>query len=90
LDELNTYEDDYSGMLLPVQPDTDGSFLGERASTAPATTENITSLHQSLSADIRSLSGAFNKLLSIVVSAATGNLMFNIFLCRVINSNPSS
>ncbi|KAJ7787882.1 hypothetical protein B0H14DRAFT_2399022, partial [Mycena olivaceomarginata] len=29
LDELNTYEDDYNGMLLPVQPDTDGSFLGE-------------------------------------------------------------
>ncbi|KAF8216848.1 hypothetical protein K438DRAFT_1560030 [Mycena galopus ATCC 62051] len=23
LDELNTYEDDYSGMLLPAQPNSD-------------------------------------------------------------------
>ncbi|KAJ7814985.1 hypothetical protein B0H14DRAFT_2603803 [Mycena olivaceomarginata] len=32
LDELNTYEDDYSGMLLTSsQPDTDRTFLGEGA-----------------------------------------------------------
>ncbi|KAJ7711154.1 hypothetical protein B0H14DRAFT_2645883 [Mycena olivaceomarginata] len=55
LDELNTYEDDYSGMLLPVQLNTDRSFLGEGSSTAPATAENITMLHQSLSADICTL-----------------------------------
>ncbi|KAJ7804873.1 hypothetical protein B0H14DRAFT_3773409 [Mycena olivaceomarginata] len=29
LDELGTYEDDYSGLLLPNQPDMDESFLGE-------------------------------------------------------------
>ncbi|KAJ6619324.1 hypothetical protein B0H10DRAFT_1793660 [Mycena sp. CBHHK59/15] len=45
LDELNTYEDDYSGMLLPVQNDTDNTLLSEASSIAPATTENITLLH---------------------------------------------
>ncbi|KAJ6622116.1 hypothetical protein B0H10DRAFT_1735898, partial [Mycena sp. CBHHK59/15] len=29
LNELNTYEDDYSGMLLPVQNDTDNTLLSE-------------------------------------------------------------
>ncbi|KAF8133155.1 hypothetical protein K438DRAFT_1787671 [Mycena galopus ATCC 62051] len=72
LDELNTYEDDYSGMLLPAQPNSDRSFLGEASSTAPETTENITMLHQSLSADIRTLSGAFDKLLRVVGDAVTG------------------
>ncbi|KAK7034128.1 hypothetical protein R3P38DRAFT_3496395 [Favolaschia claudopus] len=71
LDELNTYEDDYSGMLLPTKPDTDKSFLGEATSTAPATAENITMLHQSLSADIRTLSTEFDKLLRIVAAAVT-------------------
>ncbi|KAK7016538.1 hypothetical protein R3P38DRAFT_3321039 [Favolaschia claudopus] len=51
LDELNTYEDDYSGMLLPTQPDTDKTLLGEASLTAPATAESITMLHQSLSSD---------------------------------------
>ncbi|KAK6984285.1 hypothetical protein R3P38DRAFT_3410020 [Favolaschia claudopus] len=71
LDELNTYEDDYSGMLLPTKPDTDKSFLGEATSTAPAIAENITMLHQSLSADIRTLSTEFDKLLRIVAAAVT-------------------
>ncbi|KAJ7447440.1 hypothetical protein FB451DRAFT_1536093 [Mycena latifolia] len=69
LDELNTYEDDYSGMLLPVQDDTDATFLGEGSSLAPATTEHISLLHRSLStdirtvsADIRTVSGAVDKL----------------------------
>ncbi|KAJ7690427.1 hypothetical protein B0H14DRAFT_3175834 [Mycena olivaceomarginata] len=73
LDELNTYEDDYSGMLLLSQPDTDRTFLGEGSSIAPATVENITQLHQSLSTDIHSLSGAFDRLLSIVASTITGS-----------------
>ncbi|KAJ7855319.1 hypothetical protein B0H14DRAFT_3647063, partial [Mycena olivaceomarginata] len=79
LDELNTYEDDYSGMLLPVQPDTDRCFLGEGSSTAPATAENITLLHQSLSADIRTLSGAFDKLLHVVADAVTSPTSANSF-----------
>ncbi|KAJ7742394.1 hypothetical protein B0H14DRAFT_2407147, partial [Mycena olivaceomarginata] len=76
LDELNTYEDDYSGMLLPVQPDTDRSFLGEGSSTVLATAENITLLHQLLSADIRTLSGAFDKLLHVVADAVTSPGIF--------------
>ncbi|KAK6991962.1 hypothetical protein R3P38DRAFT_2659770 [Favolaschia claudopus] len=53
LDESNTHEDDYSGMLLPTQPDTDKTLPGEASLTAPATAESITMLHQSLSSDIR-------------------------------------
>jgi hypothetical protein len=63
-------------MLLPVQPDTDRCFLGEGSSTAPATAENITLLHQSLSADIRTLSGAFDKLLHVVADAVTSPSIF--------------
>ncbi|KAK7007106.1 ribonuclease H-like domain-containing protein [Favolaschia claudopus] len=69
LDELNTYEDDYSGMLLPTQPDTDKTLLGEASLTAPATAESITMLHQSLSSDIRALSSGFEKLLRIVAES---------------------
>ncbi|KAJ7884117.1 hypothetical protein B0H14DRAFT_2339279, partial [Mycena olivaceomarginata] len=87
LDELNTYEDDYSGMLLPVQPDTDRSFLGEGSSTAPATAENITLPHQSLSADIRTLSGAFDKLLHIVADAVTSP---GIFLTASLRTSANS
>ncbi|KAK7016148.1 hypothetical protein R3P38DRAFT_3400390 [Favolaschia claudopus] len=76
LDELNTYEDDYSGMLLPTKPDTDKSFLGEATSTAPAIAENITMLHQSLSADIRTLSTEFDALLRIVAAAVTAPASF--------------
>ncbi|KAK6980603.1 hypothetical protein R3P38DRAFT_3235499 [Favolaschia claudopus] len=67
--ELNTYEDDYSGMLLPTQPDTDKTLLGEASLTAPATAESITMLYQSLSSDIRALSSGFEKLLRIVAKS---------------------
>ncbi|KAJ6583919.1 hypothetical protein DFH09DRAFT_1359873 [Mycena vulgaris] len=57
LDELYTYEDDYSGMLLPLQPEANKTFLGEAAAMGPATTEHLSLFHQSLSSDIRAMSG---------------------------------
>ncbi|KAJ7192757.1 hypothetical protein GGX14DRAFT_528316 [Mycena pura] len=62
LDELHTYEDDYSGMLLPNQPDLDRTFLGEGSSTSTATAEQMTLMHQSLSADMRTVSSAITSL----------------------------
>ncbi|KAJ7017450.1 hypothetical protein C8F04DRAFT_921186, partial [Mycena alexandri] len=53
LDELGTYEDDYSGMLLPNRPDFDQTFLGEGSSITAATTGQLTLMHQSLSTEMR-------------------------------------
>ncbi|KAJ7082682.1 hypothetical protein B0H15DRAFT_785582 [Mycena belliarum] len=72
LDELNTYEDDYSGMLLPAQDDTDASFLGEASSLAPASNERISLLHRSLSADIHQVSGKVDKL-CLAIATGSGN-----------------
>ncbi|KAJ7796820.1 hypothetical protein B0H14DRAFT_3157804 [Mycena olivaceomarginata] len=62
LDELGTYEDDYSGLLLPNQPDMDESFLGEGSSLATATTGQLNLFHQSLSADMRAVTGTLSAL----------------------------
>ncbi|KAJ6531473.1 hypothetical protein DFH09DRAFT_1093146 [Mycena vulgaris] len=40
------------GSLLPIQPEASKSFLGEASRTAPATTEQLSLLHQSISSDI--------------------------------------
>ncbi|KAJ7231545.1 hypothetical protein C8J57DRAFT_1091683 [Mycena rebaudengoi] len=53
LDELYTYEDDYSGMLLPVQAELNASFLGEAAAIGTATTLQLSQFHQSISTDLR-------------------------------------
>ncbi|KAJ6496756.1 hypothetical protein DFH09DRAFT_1103549 [Mycena vulgaris] len=64
LDELYTYEDDYSGMLLPLQPEANKTFLGEAVAMGPATTEQLSLFHQSLSSDMRAMSGAMNNLVN--------------------------
>ncbi|KAJ7496322.1 hypothetical protein B0H11DRAFT_1715957 [Mycena galericulata] len=62
LDELGTYEDDYSGLLLPNQPDMDRTFLGEGSLLAAATTGQLNLLHQSLSTDMRAVSNTLGTL----------------------------
>ncbi|KAJ7025321.1 hypothetical protein C8F04DRAFT_967990 [Mycena alexandri] len=87
LDELNTYEDDYSGLLLPAQKDTDHSFLGEASSMAPATTEHISLLHRSLSADIRSI----EKLLHALTTGGTPGITNSLSaILRIDWSSPGS
>ncbi|KAJ7435010.1 hypothetical protein B0H11DRAFT_1937995 [Mycena galericulata] len=87
LDELGTYEDDYSGMLLPNQPNLDQTFLGEGSSFAAATTGQLTLLHQSLSADVRAVFGAVNGL---VQSLANNNEIHNNFPGALVTSHPLS
>ncbi|KAJ7200063.1 hypothetical protein C8J57DRAFT_1103950, partial [Mycena rebaudengoi] len=65
LDKLYTYEDDYSGMLLPVQPESNVSFLGEAAAIGPATTSQLSQFHQSISTDLRTMSGAMTAFVNL-------------------------
>ncbi|KAJ7690479.1 hypothetical protein B0H17DRAFT_1134289 [Mycena rosella] len=72
LDELYTYEDDYSGMLLPMQPAVHKSFLGEASVIAPATTEQLSLLYQSLSGDMRTMAGMMSSFVNSIVSLHNG------------------
>lgn len=77
LDELHSYENDYSGLLGPVQREVDVSFLGEHSSVAPASNERVELMYQSISSDMRAISGTFY---NFMCGIATG--MFNLFtLC---------
>ncbi|KAJ7240554.1 hypothetical protein C8J57DRAFT_1245351 [Mycena rebaudengoi] len=53
LDELYTYEDDYSSMLLPVQAELNASVLGEAVAIGPATTLQLSQFRQSISTDLQ-------------------------------------
>jgi hypothetical protein len=75
LDELYTYEDDYSGMLLPLQPEANKTFLGEAAAMGPATTEQLSLFHQSLSSDMRAMSGAMNNLANNFAGVSSGKAL---------------
>ncbi|KAJ6579771.1 hypothetical protein B0H10DRAFT_1962836 [Mycena sp. CBHHK59/15] len=74
LDELYTYEDDYSGMLLPLQPEANKTFLGEAAAMGPATTEHLSLFHQSLSSDIRAMSGVVTNFFKNFAAINSGNV----------------
>ncbi|KAJ7022524.1 hypothetical protein C8F04DRAFT_1272533 [Mycena alexandri] len=73
LDELGTYEDDYSGMLLPNRPDFDQTFLGEGSSITAATTGQLTLMHQSLSTEMREISGTLGNLVDVFSKANIRN-----------------
>ncbi|KAJ7761353.1 hypothetical protein B0H16DRAFT_1312284 [Mycena metata] len=85
LDELGTYEDDYSGMLLPNQPNSDRSLLGEGSSLTAATTGQLNLMHQALSADIRTVSGALTNLVEVFSKATVHTGM--IYFCSMSASN---
>ncbi|KAJ6531509.1 hypothetical protein DFH09DRAFT_1409284 [Mycena vulgaris] len=65
------------GSLLPIQPEASKSFLGEASRTAPATTEQLSLLHQSISSEMRAMSGAMSSLVNGFASIRSGP----IFVC---------
>ena len=75
LDELYTYEDDFSGMLLPLQPEANKTFLGEAAAMGPATTEQLSLFHRSLSSDMRAMSGVMNNLVNSFAGINSGKAL---------------
>lgn len=70
LDELHTYETDYSDALSPISRGADASLAGEHALTRPASTEELRMVHASVAADVNGLRNDMRSLASVVVQAA--------------------
>ncbi|KAG1723917.1 uncharacterized protein EDB91DRAFT_1063111 [Suillus paluster] len=70
LDELHTYETDYSNVLAPISCSTDASLAGEHALTRPASTEELHMVHASVAADVNGLRNDMHSLTSVVMQAA--------------------
>ncbi|KAG2339458.1 hypothetical protein BDR05DRAFT_951218 [Suillus weaverae] len=55
LDELHTYETDYSDALAPFSRKAESSLVGEQALMRPASTEELCMVHASVTADVNHL-----------------------------------
>lgn len=55
LDELHTYETDYSDALAPFSREAESSLAGEQALMRPASTEELRMVHASMTADVNHL-----------------------------------
>ncbi|KAG1893884.1 uncharacterized protein F5891DRAFT_1256816 [Suillus fuscotomentosus] len=55
LDELHTYETDYSDALTPFSHKAESSLAGEQALMRPASTEELRMVHASVAADVNCL-----------------------------------
>ncbi|KAF9242145.1 hypothetical protein BU15DRAFT_44465 [Melanogaster broomeanus] len=55
LDELHTYETDYSDALAPVPREVNESLLGEATLVEPMSTEELRDVHTSITTDVRGL-----------------------------------
>lgn len=71
LDELQTYENDFSDALCPIQRDAETSLLGEHNSIAPASNEAVLMMHNSLSSDIRALQSGMATMSQAVVQLSS-------------------
>ncbi|KAH0832355.1 hypothetical protein J3R83DRAFT_13378 [Lanmaoa asiatica] len=72
LDELHTYETDYSDALAPVPHNADNSSLmGEATLIQPVTTEELRSVHTSVTTDVRGLRARMDTLTSAVRELST-------------------
>ncbi|KIK32078.1 hypothetical protein CY34DRAFT_760908 [Suillus luteus UH-Slu-Lm8-n1] len=78
LDELHTYEADYSDALAPISRGANASLAGEYALARPASTEELRMVHESVTTDvnslrneIRSVNNSLHSLTSVVVQAAS-------------------
>jgi hypothetical protein len=81
LDELHSYEEDYSGALCPVQDESHISLLGEHRLVGPASTEEVRMLHGSISSefkvvqnDLGAMKLAVNKLMATLTDLTQNNL----------------
>nr|GAT43535.1 predicted protein [Mycena chlorophos] len=54
------YENDWSGLLLPNQPDRAGTFMGEGSAVAPATNEHLTMMFEAISNETRQIRAMIN------------------------------
>lgn len=71
LDELHTYEHDYSDALCPLPRDGRDSLLGERALVAPASTEEVRMFHASLASEVSTVKGEIVFCKSALAQIAT-------------------
>ncbi|KAG1767407.1 hypothetical protein EDD22DRAFT_819284 [Suillus occidentalis] len=78
LDELHTYEADYSDALAPISRGTNASLASEYVLAKPASTEELRMVHESVITDvnslrneIRSVNNSLHSLTSAVVQAAS-------------------
>ncbi|KAG1845309.1 hypothetical protein DFJ58DRAFT_730899 [Suillus subalutaceus] len=78
LDELHTYETDYSDALAPISRGADASLAGEYALARPVSTEELRMVHASVATDVNSLhneigsvNNSLRSLTSVVQAACT-------------------
>jgi len=71
LDELHTYETDYSDALAPVLCNANDSLMGEAALIQPVSAEELRSVHTSVTTDVRGLKAGMDTLTSAVRELST-------------------
>ncbi|KAG1770565.1 hypothetical protein EV702DRAFT_977982 [Suillus placidus] len=68
LDELHTYETDYSDALAPFSREAESSLVGEQALMRPASTKELRMVHASVTADVNHLRVNINDSLRSLTS----------------------
>lgn len=68
LDELHSYEEDYSESMCPFPQDEDGNFLGQTAATAPVTVVGLQAMSVTMCNKMEDLSLKFSRELHETVS----------------------
>jgi hypothetical protein len=66
LDELGSYEDDFSGSLCPVQSGAAITLLGEHSLVKSATTEEVHMMYGALSTEVRNIHGKLGSMESAI------------------------
>jgi hypothetical protein len=83
LDELHSYEEDYSGALCPLQNEADVSLLGEHRLVGPASAEEVQMMHGSISSEFKLVQSDLGMMkLTIAQLTATMADMNNLFIAR--------
>ena len=82
LDELHTYEHDYSDVLCPLPQDGWDSLLGEHALVAPALTEEVQMSHASLASEVKTVKDEIGSVKSTVNQMA---MAINLFTSQTIH-----
>ena len=82
LDELHTYEHDYSDVLCPLPQDRWDSLLGKHALVAPASTEEVQMSHASLASEVRTVKDEIGSVKSTVNRIA---MAINMFTSQTIH-----
>lgn len=69
LDELHSYEEDYSESMCPFPQDEDGNFIGQTAATAPVTVVGLQAMSATMCDKMEDMSIKLHQELQETVSA---------------------